>query len=73
MADNRYRTYGKCEEMEDMTISLKKFQPQIRKDYKDKFHFWQARMEGYTHAGDLEQADRRGAVMNMAHQFEKQY
>ena len=109
---NRDRTYGDCEEMEDMTISLKKFQPQIRKDYKDKFHFWQARMKGYTDAGDLEQADihslqraatvedsggastksasaeatcearievqaiaadRRGSVMTMAQQFEKQY
>jgi hypothetical protein len=56
-ASDRDRTYGDCEEMEDMTISLKKFQPQIRKDYKDKFHFWQARMKGYTDAGDLEQAD----------------
>jgi len=45
------------EDMEDLTISLKKFKPQIRNDYKDKFHFWQARMKGYINAENIEQSE----------------
>ena len=60
---DRDRTYGDNEEMEDLTISLKKFQPEVRKDYKDKFHFWQARMKGYIDAQSVEQSDIQSLQM----------
>jgi hypothetical protein len=49
-----------CDEPENMTetaMRLKKFRPEIKKEYKTLYHFFQAREKGYINATAIEQID----------------